>query len=305
MYYEYNFDMVNGNMGGVKALFNIVFEDCFMVSNCQIRESSNGNLFVLMPDAAKDKNGYVQVKNNDKKRIFTEILNDYKLGQKKVCHKVPDKMTYKVNVNYIGQDNLKAFCSLELGFVNINGIRALKNKDDKLFVSMPGVKTDVLDKDGKPTYKYVANPITNDFYVELNKNILSVYNELFEREEPDEIKLLTKTIEEYTEMISKINCVDIPKYINDYRYANSIDYEIPLILLGQAYINVQDMQESIFIATHRVQELRNQLRLNGAIDQSFSNYDNLFEGISGLNKPMAPTQNDLFFKNMNEQNKKK
>ena len=192
MFNEYNFDRLQ-NMGNLKARFNVVIDDCFMISGCEILESPNGKLYVQMPSIPNDMGtGYIKVYDKDKNRVFTEILNDYSLDQKKVIHKTPESLKYTVNLHYFGADNLKAFCNLKIGSFDISGIRILENKDNNVFVSMPGFKTDKINDDGKPIYDYVANPVTKEFYKELNQSILSVYDNICLKNEPNEIALLKK-----------------------------------------------------------------------------------------------------------------
>lgn len=300
MFYEYNFDRVE-NMGNLKAIFNIVFDDCFMVSNCEIRESTSGSLYALMPSVPTDKGAsYIKLDVSKKNHILEEILKDYSLNQKKVCHKMPDKLQYTVSVNYIGSDRLKAFVNLSIGFVDISGIRILENKDGNIFVSMPGYKTDQVNKEGKAVFNYVANPVTKDFYNELNKNILSIYDNVCAKSEPDEINLLQKTIVEYTEMINNIYQEEIPQHISEFRTGNGDNLEYSCMCLAENIIAAYSMRESISVARDRIQELRSQLRRKGFIDEDYEKYDKLFEKIGNNEAPLSPSQKEAMLKSVNK-----
>lgn len=304
MYYEYNFFRLD-NMGSLKAKFDIVIDDCFKVSDCEVRESSNGKLFVHLPQKASNNEiGYVSLVEKYRDKILDEVLYDYSLNQKKVIHKVPETLKYKVKVHYLGADKLKAFCNLDIGFVQVSGIRIMANKEkNNLFVSMPGYDSKKLDENGKSIYYYVANPVTKEFYKELNQNILSVYDELCIKNEPNEIKLLSKTIEEYTGMIYEEMNIYIPKYINLYRNADNDTFESPMMLLADCMIRIDSMRNSIRVAHERIDELRNQLRTNGLIGNEYSEYDTLFNGIGEIGMGLAPSQREEFYKKL-EKNQK-
>ena len=304
MFYEYNFDKLE-NMGNLKAIFNIVIDDCFKISGCKILESFNKELVVKMPSIPNQSGaGYAKVSDSAQNRIFNEIISDYNLDQKKVIHKTPEKLKYTVNVHYMGTPNLKAFCSLNIGDYVINGIRILENKSNNLFVSMPGIKTDKLNDEGKTIYEYVANPVTKDFYKELNKSILSVYDELCLRKEPNEIALLKKTIVEYSYMLDKLNNVTIPDFMKELKNVTADDYEGLYILIGEATIQSRLIQDAINVARSRIEDIKNQMRSNGVIDESLSNYDGLFKDIGETGMGLAPTQRKLFYENL-ENNRSK
>ena len=83
MFYEYNFDRVE-NMGNLKAIFNIVFDDCFMVSNCEIRESTSGSLYALMPSVPTDKGAsYIKLDVSKKKSYLGGNIKRLFLKSKK------------------------------------------------------------------------------------------------------------------------------------------------------------------------------------------------------------------------------
>ena len=304
MFYEYNFDRVE-NMGNLKARFNIIIDDCFKISGCEILESSNKKLYVKMPSVPNELGaGYVKVQEKQKNNLFNEILNDYSLEQKKVIHKLPQSMLYTVNIHFIGNSSLKAFCSLKIGSYEVSGIRILENKDHNVFVSMPGFKTNKVNDDGKPIYEYVANPVTKEFYNELNQSILSVYDEVCLKNEPDEIALLKKTIEEYNDMIDEINNVYIPECINQLNNIELSDVTFVYVEIGDYTVRASKMQNAINVALNRIFELENQMRSKGVIDSSFSQYDGLFKDIGEAGMGLAPTQKELFFKNIEEKKAK-
>lgn len=304
MFYEYNFDRLQ-NMGNLKARFNVVIDDCFKISGCEILESSKGNLYIKMPSVPNEMGtGYINVDDKMKDKFFNEVLNDFSLDQKKVIHKIPETLRYTVNLHYFGTSNLKAFCSLKIGSFDISGIRILENKEHNVFVSMPGFKTDKINDAGKPIYDYVANPVTKEFYKELNKSILSVYDEVCLKNEPDEIALLKKTIEEYNDMIDEINNVYIPECINQLNNIELSDVTFAYVEIGDYTVRASKMQNAINVAQNRIFELENQMRSKGVIDSSFSQYDGLFKDIGEAGIGLAPTQKELFYKNLEEINKK-
>ncbi len=304
MFYEYNFDRLE-NMGDLKARFNVVIDDCFKISGCEIYESSNGKLFVKMPSVPNEiGTGYVRVSDKLKNRVFNEILKDYSLEQKKVVHKIPETLRYTINVHYLGIDKLKAFCGLQIGSFDISGIRILENKDNNVFVSMPGFKTNKVNDDGKPIYDYVANPVTKEFYKELNKSILSVYDEICLKNEPNEIVLLKKTIEEYSDMIDEIRNIDLPECINNLDNVQQEELSFAYLEIGDLTVRMSKMTNAINVAQGRIVELQNQMRSNGVIDERFSEYDGLFKDIGESGFGYAPTQRELFYKNLEEKNNK-
>lgn len=89
-------------------------------------------------------------------------------------------MDYKVNVKQVAENegsNLKAYVNIvfENSF-KVTGVKVFEGKNG-LFVTMPNYDTHKVDKDGRPIYKNFCNPITKEFYENLNENILQCYQD--------------------------------------------------------------------------------------------------------------------------------
>lgn len=89
-------------------------------------------------------------------------------------------MDYKVNVQRVAESegsNLKAYANIifENSF-KVAGVKVFEGKNG-LFATMPNYDTHEVDKDGNKIYKNLCNPITREFYENLNENILQCYQD--------------------------------------------------------------------------------------------------------------------------------
>lgn len=92
-------------------------------------------------------------------------------------------MDYKVNVQRVAESegsNLKAFANVIFeGSFKVSGIRVYEGKNG-LFVSMPNYNTHTVDKDNRPVYENLCNPVTKEFYENLRDNIMQCYQDNLE-----------------------------------------------------------------------------------------------------------------------------
>ena len=105
-------------------------------------------------------------------------------------------------------------------------------------------------------------------------------------------------------MIDKINNVYIPECINKLDSIEQSEVTFAYVEIGDYTVRAYKMQNAINVAQNRIIELENQMRSKGIIDDKFSNYDGLFHDIGEAGIGLAPTQKELFYKNLEENNKK-
>lgn len=87
-------------------------------------------------------------------------------------------MKYDIKVNKLKNDewSTKAFVSIIINdCFKVNGISIRETKEGKVFVAMPGYKTNQKDENGYTVYKNYCYPTTAEFRKELFDNIMKAY----------------------------------------------------------------------------------------------------------------------------------
>lgn len=90
-------------------------------------------------------------------------------------------MKYSIKINAVKSEDsqVRGFATVTFGdSLVVRNIAIVERKDSgELFVSMPSHRTNDVTEKGEPIYRDICNPITKEFYDELNANILHAYNE--------------------------------------------------------------------------------------------------------------------------------
>lgn len=88
-------------------------------------------------------------------------------------------MKYNIKVNEVKSDDsqVKGFATVTFAdSLVVRNIAIIERRDTgNLFVSMPSYRTNDVTEKGEPIYRDICNPITKEFYDELNANILKAF----------------------------------------------------------------------------------------------------------------------------------
>ena len=188
MNYKIEVNKVN-NDTNLKGMASIVFGDVFKVSNIAIKESENG-YYINYPSRTtgrKDDEGRDEYNN-----IFNPITSEFSTELKENMVKALQTEEGELYVGDYGEElkieasshpvnsdkNFKGMAMLyiENCFVCKN-FSLYENKDGKLQVGNPSIKTKKTNEDGSPKYKDVAYPVTADARESIYGKIIDDYNE--------------------------------------------------------------------------------------------------------------------------------
>ena len=177
----------NGKMG----VANVTFGEVFKARSMNILKGRNDELFVSMPSYPTRKvdenerpvfQDYCHpVTKEFREQLYGAILESFKTGQDVKSDTGTGKDTPGIEVTVVpieGDNATKALARIciDEGFV-VNNISIKENKDGELFVSMPSIKTNLVDEHGNPEYRDVCYPTTKEFREQLNEKIISAYKE--------------------------------------------------------------------------------------------------------------------------------
>ena len=201
MNYTVQVNEVKNTDGNIRAFANVVFGECFKITNIAILENKEkGQLFVSMPRYRSSQRNednepvYKDVCNpitkEFREELYSSILQAYEnvknqTGEKQVGKADNGKVEgqditgfeFSVSVTVFERDesDIKGIARIfiEDCFV-INNVTIIQGKDN-LFVAMPSYKTKKVDVNNKPIYQDVSYPITKEFREVLFLEILEKY----------------------------------------------------------------------------------------------------------------------------------
>lgn len=190
MRYEVNISRLENPSGNIRGFVNVVFNNCFKVSNIAVVEGKEKKLFVSMPRYATSR-GDEDYKDvcNPITREFREELYDTILdafdslepGERtKVNVGIDEKkepLDFNVKVTPFEREgsNIRGLARvyLEDSFV-VNNISLLEGRNG-LFVAMPSYKVKQASGKGKSEYQNICYPVTKEFREKLYDAVMDVY----------------------------------------------------------------------------------------------------------------------------------
>lgn len=214
MNYKIQVNEVKNTDGNIRAFANVVFGECFKITNIAILENKEkGQFFVSMPRYRSSQRNednepvYRDVCNpitkEFREELYSSILQAYKNVQNKTGEQQVEKtdngtveeqditgLEVSVSVTVLEREGsgIKGLARIfiEDSFV-INNVSIIQGKDN-LFVAMPSYKTKKVDANNKPIYRDVSYPITKEFREVLYLEILEKYEQVKNKKMNDEVK---------------------------------------------------------------------------------------------------------------------
>ncbi|MBQ2923210.1 MAG: SpoVG family protein [Tyzzerella sp.] len=201
MNYTVQVNEVKNTDGNIRAFANVVFGECFKITNIAILENKEkGQLFVSMPrykSSQRNKDNepvYKDVCNpitkEFREELYSHILEEYQyvmdrrkgkvtenVSVDKADGKSKEDLQFSVSVTTLERDGSDvrglARIFLEDCFV-INNVTIIQGKEN-LFVAMPSYKTKDVDENNKPVYRDICYPVTKEFREKLYGTILETH----------------------------------------------------------------------------------------------------------------------------------
>lgn len=188
MNYSIKVNVLEKSKNSIRAFANVVFGDCFKISNIAIVENKEkGEMFVSMPrySSSKDGSGYKDICNpitkEFRQELYDNILATFEEASrggenKKMVGDEKDKsMPFQVQVTPYEREgsNIKGLARIYVNdcFV-VNNVSLLEGVHG-VFVSMPSYKTKQKDEQGKSIYQDICFPVTKEFREKLNQELRS------------------------------------------------------------------------------------------------------------------------------------
>lgn len=176
--------------GRIRGFVNVVFNDCFKVSNIAVVEGKEGNMFISMPRYATSKGDedYKDVCNpitkEFREELYDAIMEAYNSlypgehtkttvgeGEKK------DPLGFNVKATPFEREgsNIRGLARvyLEDAFV-VNNVSLLEGKHG-LFVAMPSYRVKQAGGNGKSEYQDICYPVTKAFREKLYGAVTEAY----------------------------------------------------------------------------------------------------------------------------------
>ena len=280
MIYKFYFRKIDST-GPLKALVNIELDKSFVVEGLKIIEDEKGKLSISFPSINKSPFGQICLLGDMKDVITEQLLSDYHSIKNEAIYEIRGDLNYKVKCHFVGYEKLRAYVDLDIGFIHVPGIKVIKKKDNSLFIAMPSKKTNRFDKDGKPIYMYFAKPCNTDFYDELYRNIVSVYDKLVLSTPQSELEALQKSYDELqadiTASIENINQLAEQMYDDDYSVNDEKN-----AMIGIEYMLNYSRAKDISLIQERITAIKNEIRSAGGISEDMKSYDKLYKDIQNF-----------------------
>lgn len=181
-----------------KAYAAVTMGDSFKITGITVRQASNGNLFVAMPNYKTSKTDdqgkpiYKDFCNPTTKEfrdeLYSNILDAYKNDEKEVnIGKDDEKLNFDVSLNLMSGSNVEALGRIyfDKKFV-VNNVKIMSSEKGS-FVAMPSQLVSKGDE-GKE-YEDVCFPITKEFREELYSAIFGKKAELEQKQNEEFMKV--------------------------------------------------------------------------------------------------------------------
>lgn len=190
MRYEVNVSRLENPSGNIRGFVNVVFNNCFKVSNIAVVEGKAGNVFVSMPRYATSRGDedYKDVCNpitkEFREELYGVILDTYdtlnpgehtKANVRKEEKKEPLGFNVKVTPFEKEGNNIRGLVRiyLEDEFV-VNNVSLLEGRNG-LFVAMPSYRVKQAGENGKSEFQDICYPVTRAFREKLYSAVTEAY----------------------------------------------------------------------------------------------------------------------------------
>ena len=196
MNYKVRCNKVESNDSNLRGLGTIVIDDKFVINGVRLVKRDDG-FAVHYPSrkCEKEESGYRTIAYPGSKELAAKLAEAMaKSVFEEGAYKVVDTDTpfsLSVKVTPYEKESLLGFCEVYFDdkdhheFV-LNDITLRKGKDGTPFLAMPNHKKRDPDEFGNPVYADVMNPITKEFYTELNEMVQKEYERSLEKKEARE-----------------------------------------------------------------------------------------------------------------------
>lgn len=203
MRYEVNVSRLENPSGNIRGFVNVVFNNCFKVSNIAVVEGKEDNIFVSMPRYATSRGDedYKDVCNPITKEFREELygtildafdsLEPGEHTRVDVGKEEKEPLDFNVKVTPFEREgsNIRGLARVYLEDVFVvNNVSLLEGRNG-LFVAMPSYKAKQSGKSGKGEYQDIVYPITREFREELYGAVMDAYElakEGQEKQQPSE-----------------------------------------------------------------------------------------------------------------------
>lgn len=190
MRYEVNVSRLENPSGNIRGFVNVVFNNCFKVSNIAVVEGKEGNVFVSMPRYATSRGDedYKDVCNpitkEFREELYGTILDAFdslepgeytKVSVGKDEKKEPLDFNVKVTPFEREGSNIRGLARVYLEDVFVlNNVSLLEGRNG-LFVAMPSYKVRQTGESGKSEYRDIVYPVTKAFREKLYGAVTDAY----------------------------------------------------------------------------------------------------------------------------------
>lgn len=187
MKYSIKVNVFENSKNSIKGFANVVFGDCFKISNIAIVENKEkGELFVSMPrySSSKEENGYKDICNpitkEFRQEFYDNILETFEEagrggdGKKLIGDEKDNSMPFQVQVTPYEKkgSNIRGLARIYVNDCFVVSNVSLLEGMHGVFVAMPSYKTKQNDEQGKSIYQDICFPVTKDFREKLNQELI-------------------------------------------------------------------------------------------------------------------------------------
>lgn len=187
MKYSIKVNVFENSKNSIKGFANVVFGDCFKISNIAIVENKEkGELFVSMPrySSSKEESGYKDICNpitkEFRQEFYDNILETFEEagrggdGKKLIGDEKDNSMPFQVQVTPYEKkgSNIRGLARIYVNDCFVVSNVSLLEGMHGVFVAMPSYKTKQNDEQGKSIYQDICFPVTKDFREKLNQELI-------------------------------------------------------------------------------------------------------------------------------------
>lgn len=187
MKYSIKVNVLENSKNSIKGFANVVFGDCFKISNIAIVENKEkGELFVSMPrySSSKEESGYKDICNpitkEFRQELYDNILETFEEagrggdGKKLIGDEKDNSMPFQVQVTPYEKkgSNIRGLARIYVNDCFVVSNVSLLEGMHGVFVAMPSYKTKQNDEQGKSIYQDICFPVTKDFREKLNQELI-------------------------------------------------------------------------------------------------------------------------------------
>lgn len=198
MKYSIKVNVLENSKNSIKGFANVVFGDCFKISNIAIVENKEkGELFVSMPrySSSKEEIGYKDICNpitkEFRQELYDNILETFEEagrggdGKKLIGDEKDNSMPFQVQVTPYEKkgSNIRGLARIYVNDCFVVSNVSLLEGMHGVFVAMPSYKTKQKDEQGKSIYQDICFPVTKDFREKLNQELIDGLEKVKEKKQ--------------------------------------------------------------------------------------------------------------------------